>query len=46
MRWWLWAALVVAGLCLVLLGLRRGEWTVVKRQADTLCTSCIGLTAN
>jgi hypothetical protein len=44
MRRWLWVALAMAGLGLTLLGLGRGEWNVVKRHANTLCTSCIGLT--
>jgi len=40
--WWLlWAVVAIS---LIGLGLNRGEWTTVKRWADTLCTSCIGLT--
>lgn len=46
LRRYAWVPLAVASLCLVLLGLGRGEWTVVKRHADALCTACIGLTVD
>ncbi len=40
----LWIILVLAGSLALGWGLSRGEYQVVKRWANTLCTSCIGLT--
>lgn len=40
--WWLVAAAV--GLVLIGVGLAAGQWQVVKRWANILCTGCIGLT--
>ena len=37
--------LALVAVALISVGLARGEWTTVKRHADTLCTACIGLTA-
>ena len=45
MRRLAWSLLALAGVLMVTAGLSRGEWISVKRHADTLCTACIGLTA-
>ena len=42
---YVWIVLAVAALGLMAWGLRLGQWTAVKRHADTLCTACVGLTA-
>lgn len=39
-----WLPLTVLAVVLMVVGLQRGEWEVVKRYANTLCTACIGLT--
>ena len=44
MRRVIWLALTVVAVALMVVGLQRGEWEVVKRYANTLCTACIGLT--
>ncbi len=41
-----WLILALAAVALMAFGLGRGEWTVVKRHATTLCTGCIGLTSD
>jgi hypothetical protein len=43
---WAWAVLAMTAVGLMSWGLGRGEWTAVKRHAETLCTACIGLTAH
>lgn len=43
MKRYLWVGLLAAALVLILAGLGRGEWDEVLRQANTLCTACIGL---
>ena len=44
MRRFGWVLPALVGVALVCLGLAHGEWTIVKRHADALCTACIGLT--
>jgi hypothetical protein len=39
----LWAVLAFLALAAMSLGLSRGEWNSVSKWANTLCTSCIGL---
>jgi len=41
---YVWVLLALAALLLMGVGLSHGQWTVVKRHADALCTACIGLT--
>jgi hypothetical protein len=36
--------LLLAGLVALMVGLRQGQAKAVRQWADTLCTSCIGLT--
>jgi len=40
---WLWAFLALGAAAAIVIGVQRGEWEVVQRWAQTLCTSCIGL---
>ncbi len=45
MRWRYWSlAAAAVGLALIGMGLATGQWQVVKRWANVLCTGCIGLT--
>jgi hypothetical protein len=39
----LWIILTLLGLLSLAWGLRQGQFSAVRRFADTLCTSCIGL---
>jgi hypothetical protein len=39
----LWIALLLVGVVALGLGLRQGQAQTVRRWAQTLCTSCIGL---
>ena len=41
-RWW-WLAAVVVAVAMIAGGVQAGQWEVVKRWAETLCTGCIGL---
>ena len=45
MRWrYWWLAVAAVGLVLIGVGLAAGQWQVVRRWANVLCTGCIGLT--
>lgn len=39
-----WVALAILSITLMTIGLSRGEFDAVRRQANMLCTACIGLT--
>jgi len=40
---YVWIIAAVAGLAAIVVGLSDGQWDVVLRWGQTLCTSCIGL---
>lgn len=40
---WIWPLVLLLALSAIVVGLQRGEFSVVNHWGHTLCTSCVGL---